>query len=211
MAPLFGGRMRRTKPLSEIMKPTPSVTRDTLSASEPLSGSELIERIRRLSPEWADRLISATTQQDLQELVSSFLQDLQLIDERVGPPDHTEPPSSPSPDTAQAIHRFLTANLHCGLSLKDLAKFLGYSEKYCSDLFQSIMGEPFSLCVKRLRIERATQLLRHTDSSQTKIAAHLGFSDQFAFSHFFKKAVGCSPTEFRNRAPTTSRKTRERT
>lgn len=193
------------------MKPTASTTQHRGSSSDLLQQSQLIERIRRLSPGWADRLIGATTQQDLQELVSGFLQDLPLIDERVSPPDPTEPPPSPSPDRAQAIHRFLTANLHCGLSLKDLAKFLGYSEKYCSDLFQSIMGEPFSLSVKRLRIERATQWLRHTDSSQAKIAAHLGFSDQFAFSHFFKKAVGCSPTEFRNRTPTTSRKTRERT
>ena len=30
-----------------------------------------------------------------------------------------------------------------------------------------------------------------------QIAESVGFSDAFAFSHFFKRAIGCSPSEFR--------------
>jgi two-component system response regulator YesN len=72
------------------------------------------------------------------------------------------------------------------------------------------MGEPFSGCLKRLRIERAMQLLRGPDVPQGRIAAQLGFSDQFAFSHFFKKVTGYSPTEFRKRGNPTHKNSRRR-
>jgi AraC-like DNA-binding protein len=95
------------------------------------------------------------------------------------------------------IAQFISRNLHKGLTLKLLAQFLGYSEKYCSDLFHSTMGESFSHYLKRHRTDAAATLLTTTDKSIADIASALGFSDQFAFSHFFKRATGRSPSEFR--------------
>ncbi len=91
----------------------------------------------------------------------------------------------------------MLTNLHRGLTLKDLAKFLGYSEKYCSELFQIHLGEPFSLYLKRLRLEEAKHLLGIGQLPLAQVAQRLGFSDQFAFSHFFKRALGYSPKQFR--------------
>lgn len=97
------------------------------------------------------------------------------------------------------MHRFIIDNLHRGVTLKDLARFTGYSEKYCSELFLAQMGESFTMYVKRLRLERATVLL-HSSERLADIAARLGFQDQYAFSHFFKKATGFSPRAFRQGA-----------
>ncbi len=169
----------------------------------PVTWPELMERIRHHSPDWAARLAQAKTRQELQELVSGFLHDLRLVRRLATASDPVRHGPSQSAELAEAIHRFLIENLPHGPTLKGLAKFLGYSEKYCSDLFQSIMGEQFSRCIKRLRVERATQLLLETESPQTRIAERLGFSDQFTFSHFFKRAVGCSPQHFRLRARNT--------
>jgi AraC-like DNA-binding protein len=95
------------------------------------------------------------------------------------------------------IQGFITANLKHRTTLKELASFLGYSEKYSSEFFQLQMGTSFSHYLKRLRIMKAKHMLAADVASVTHIAEALGFSDCFAFSHFFKRAVGCSPTAFR--------------
>jgi AraC-like DNA-binding protein len=102
---------------------------------------------------------------------------------------------------SRRIQAFVRVNLERGATLKDLASFLGYSEKYSSEVFQLQMGVCFSHYVKALRILRAKRMLIGDETSVTHIAELLGFSDSFSFSHFFKRAVGCSPTAFRKRRP----------
>ena len=149
-----------------------------------------IDELRRHSPEWAAQLSAARTRQELNHLVSRLATQLM---EQVEARDH-------APSTMrERIRMFMTGNLHRGLTLKDLSSFLGYSEKYCSELFLKVMGQPFSHWLKRLRIREARRLLARSGVPLTIIAESLGFSDQFAFSHFFKKTVGCSPRQFRTR------------
>ncbi|ULA62079.1 MAG: hypothetical protein LZF60_420013 [Nitrospira sp.] len=92
---------------------------------------------------------------------------------------------------------FLSGRVSERVTLKELSRFLGYSEKYASDVFQRYMGRPFSKHLKQLRLDKATSMLLEERHTITKIAESVGFSDAFAFSHFFKRAVGCSPTEYR--------------
>ena len=107
---------------------------------------------------------------------------------------------SPSPGPGTMQHRlqiFLSKHLGQRVTLKDLSAFLGYSQKYCSEFFRLQMGVCFSHYVKNLRITKATGMLMDHDLPLSHIAELLGFSDSFAFSHFFKRAMGCSPSEFR--------------
>ncbi|HJR77283.1 MAG TPA: AraC family transcriptional regulator [Nitrospiraceae bacterium] len=97
----------------------------------------------------------------------------------------------------ERIQTFISGNMRNRTTLKELARFLGYSEKYSSEFFQLQMGTPFSQYLKQLRITQAKHMLSCNAVSVTHVAEALGFSDSFAFSHFFKRAVGCSPTAFR--------------
>lgn len=83
------------------------------------------------------------------------------------------------------------------LTLKELSTLLGYSEKYTSEIFRKYMGFSFSEYLKQLHLAKATKLLNDQNLTIAQIAESVGFSDAFAFSHFFKRAIGCSPSEFR--------------
>ena len=145
--------------------------------------------LRRQAPSWANRLSTAKTDDELLKVVCQLFNLSVALRHSRG--------SLNRKDLSKDIDEFVGRNLHKGLTLKILAEFLGYSEKYCSDLFHSTMGESFSGYLKRRRTAAAAALLTTTEKSIVEIASALGFSDQFAFSHFFKRATGRSPRDFR--------------
>lgn len=152
----------------------------------------LTAELSRYAPHWADRLAQVKSEREFLEVASNLFNLAHVFR------PEEESTASPQAPLSTRIHEFMTANLHKGLTLKLLSQFLGYSEKYCSDLFHSTMGESFSAHLKRRRLETASRLLHTTDKSLAEIATAIGFCDQFAFSHFFKRATGQSPIQFRS-------------
>ncbi|MBX3304236.1 MAG: helix-turn-helix transcriptional regulator [Nitrospira sp.] len=178
----LGGKENVQSPHQTGKSSSYSIPRDRLR--------DLTAGLRRHAPVWADRLSNARSDQDILDIVTKLFDlSIALTPSRGSSTGHK--------DLAAEISRFINHNLRKGLTLKLLATFLGYSEKYCSEVFRSVMGESFSRYLKRRRIEVATALLRTTDSSLSEIALALGFSDQFAFSHFFKRSTGRSPRDVR--------------
>lgn len=151
----------------------------------------LTAELRDRAPEWADRLSSAQSERELMDTVGELFNLAHAL---------KEPRADVQTDLllSKRITAFMQTNLHKGLTLKLLSQHLGYSEKYCSDLFHAVMGETFSDALKRRRIHLANRLLKTTEQAIGDIARAVGFSDQFAFSHFFKRATGRSPLQFRS-------------
>jgi AraC-like DNA-binding protein len=166
------------------------MTRPTNSTILPDRLRNLTAELCRHAPESEDRLVRAKTEREFLNVVCELFNLATVLT-----PEHY---SLLRPEgLSKQITEFMSSNLHKGLTLKLLAQFLGYSEKYCSDLFQSTMGESFFGYLKRRRTDTAASLLTNTDKSVAEIADALGFSDQFSFSHFFKRSTGQSPREFR--------------
>lgn len=65
--------------------------------------------------------------------------------------------------------------------------------------FTSLVGEPPLRYLRRWRMQRAIDLLRHTDTPISGIAAAVGYGSEAAFSQVFKREVGCAPLIFRRR------------
>lgn len=84
------------------------------------------------------------------------------------------------------------------LSLKTISQKLDMHPNYLGQLFQQEVGLSFSDYVNHYRIEKATQLLIHTDQKTTEIAASVGYIDTSYFYRQFKKYAGVSPTELRH-------------
>lgn len=59
-------------------------------------------------------------------------------------------------------------------------------------------GTDFRSLTTAVKIQRATELLRHSNSSITHISAELGYSSPAGFARAFRKATGVGPLEFRS-------------
>ncbi len=151
----------------------------------------LIEHVRSGSLNLVEKLVGPSSRDQCEHLISRLSDDLRLISDLLDKESDRE-------GLAREMHHFMITRLNHGPTLKNLADHLGYSEKYCSDLFRAKMGISFSKYLKHLRIEKA-KLLLTKQNTIAQVAEILGYSDQFAFSHSFKKTVGCSPRQFRAR------------
>ena len=117
-----------------------------------------------------------------------------------------EPPSTPaSPKTRRLIRRakaFLDAHFTDRLQLSDVADAVGASPVYLTDVFRRFEGISLQRYVTQLRLARALMELPHS-TEITHLALDLGFSSHSHFTLAFRRAFGCTPSEFR-------RKTRRR-
>jgi AraC-like DNA-binding protein/ligand-binding sensor protein len=93
--------------------------------------------------------------------------------------------------------RFIWENYSRKISLKEIADISGLSAPYFSTIFKDEMGENLSNYLNRLRVEKASTMLRETDSPISGISVACGFEDQSWFSKVFKCYTGFSPSKYR--------------
>ncbi len=84
-------------------------------------------------------------------------------------------------------------------SLTTLADTFSYSPKYLSHLFRTETGVTYSEYLRSLRIRYATTLFDHGIESVKSVSLLCGFSDPLYFSTVFKRSVGVSPKEYKNK------------
>ncbi|WP_312825697.1 helix-turn-helix domain-containing protein [Epilithonimonas sp.] len=69
--------------------------------------------------------------------------------------------------------------------------------RHLSSVIKSITGRSASQIIALILINEAKVLLNSSKKPVSEISATLGFSDQYSFSHFFKKHLGESPSHYR--------------
>src|SRR5262245_30898078 len=85
-------------------------------------------------------------------------------------------------------------------SLEDAAKVAGYEVHHFAHAFSAVVGEPPASYVRRLRLDRAAAALVTEDPSVLDLALRSGYASAEAFARAFRRAYGCSPTDFREQA-----------
>ncbi len=86
------------------------------------------------------------------------------------------------------------------LQMTDVAKHFNLSPNHFSTVFSQEIGESFRDYLNNLRLNRAKELLRTTNIKCAEVAYQSGYNDAHYFSTFFKKKVGVTPQEFRERS-----------
>ena len=98
----------------------------------------------------------------------------------------------------ELITDYLKENVYSGITLGDLcAKFFMGKSQICK-IFDEYVGESPIEYYSKLKMTEAKKLLRE-DVSVSRISDMLCYSSIHSFSRAFKKSIGMSPTEYKNK------------
>jgi AraC family transcriptional regulator len=104
-----------------------------------------------------------------------------------------------SPHTRRLIRRakeYLDAHFTERVLLTDVARAVGASPAYLTDVFRRHEGISLHRYVTQLRLARSLIELPHA-SDLTTLALELAFSSHSHFTFAFRRAFGCTPSEYR--------------
>jgi two-component system response regulator YesN len=85
------------------------------------------------------------------------------------------------------------------LTLEDVAKHVNMSASYFCFIFKQEAGINFVDFLNHIRLEQAKQLLMVSDCKSYEVSYLVGYNNPTYFSTIFKKYVGVSPTEYKNK------------
>jgi AraC family transcriptional regulator len=106
-----------------------------------------------------------------------------------------------SPHTRRLIRRtkeYLDAHFTERVLLTNVADAVGASPAYLTDVFRRCEGLSLHRYVTQLRLARSLVELPHA-SDLTRLALDLAFSSHSHFTFAFRRAFGCTPSEYRRR------------
>jgi LacI family transcriptional regulator len=98
-------------------------------------------------------------------------------------------------DALQLIRR----RAHEGIHVSDVVRELAVARRALEQRFVRLVGRTPASEIRRVRIEASKQLLVETDRSIAQISRATGFGHQDLFSRVFRRSVGITPSQFRQR------------
>lgn len=102
------------------------------------------------------------------------------------------------PIWVKELKEIIQDQVDTNLSLKEISKELSINPTYLSRKFSRYFDDlTFGEYIRKLRIEKAIELMQSTKYSLTKIAFLTGFSDQSHFTRIFKKHTSKNPSTYR--------------
>jgi two-component system response regulator YesN len=109
-------------------------------------------------------------------------------------------------EIASQVKDYVDANYAEDISLSSLSKKFHVVDSYLSKMFKDVVGENLMLYISRVRIRRATELIRQGNMRLTEIADLVGYGDYAYFNRVFRKITGMGPREYREIQNTECRK-----
>lgn len=85
------------------------------------------------------------------------------------------------------------------LMLPDVANAVNMSKSRFSAVFSQCTGQTFTEYLIHLRLNKAKELLKTTAYKNSQIAHETGYNDSHYFSYIFKKNMGMTPSEYREK------------
>lgn len=97
----------------------------------------------------------------------------------------------------ERVINHINSHLDDDLNLDDLADVAALSRFHWHRVYRGITGETIHSTVKRLRLNRASHALKHSNDSLAMIAKQAGYARVESFARAFKSQIGHTPAVFR--------------
>ncbi|WP_145029762.1 response regulator [Paenibacillus sp. Y412MC10] len=101
-------------------------------------------------------------------------------------------------NTMQKVLTYLQTHYADNLNMAVVSNHFSLNYSYFSQAFQEFTGESFSNYVRRLRLDKAKELLVHSDLKVYEISDQVGFENVKHFTRIFKDTEGITALEFRS-------------
>ena len=104
-----------------------------------------------------------------------------------------------SGDIIRDAKKYIEEHFDKDISLDDVSRVVNISPYYFSKVFKEESGLNFIEYLTNIRIDKAKELLDSTSLSIKEICVSCGYTDPNYFSRSFKKKVGVTPTEYKEK------------
>jgi AraC-like DNA-binding protein len=103
-----------------------------------------------------------------------------------------------TPDWVKELKQIIQDQIDSNLNLSEISKSLEINPSYLSREFSKHFNNlSFGEYIRKLRIEKAIELMQENKYSLTEVAYLTGFSDQSHFTRIFKQHTGKSPSAYK--------------
>ena len=166
------------------------------------------DRVSKLADEWGiqvdreklkaayfdTRVLSQKEHEAMVKLLQIFAQHLSMLTNQIFvQQQNAEPP------VITRAKEFIRQHQTEDISLGQVAKAVNTSTFYFCKMFKKVTGINFTDYVSRVRIENAKNLLLNPNLRVSEIAYEVGFQSLTHFNRVFKKVLGQSPTDYREK------------
>ncbi len=100
---------------------------------------------------------------------------------------------------SRAAAHYLREQTGQAATVADLARRFGVSQTVLKECFRSLYGESVAAYSRRLRMEKAAELLLNTDVNILEVAMQVGYSNASKFARAFQATMGCTPKAYRRK------------
>lgn len=105
-------------------------------------------------------------------------------------------------DSKSKIHmaiRYIQKHYYEDIAINELAEKFGMSPNYFSSIFKKEMNQSTVNYISEYRVQKAMEYLMNSDWSVVDIAKKVGYEDNQYFFRVFKKSVGLTPLQYRQK------------
>lgn len=127
----------------------------------------------------------------IEEMELFVIEQFQKVSEKLG--------NTGADNIVKRMEVFIQKNYNKDLKLESIAKMFGYNSAYLGKTYKKTTGESFNTTLDKVRITSAKDLLQNTNLKVYQVSEKVGYYNIDYFYSKFKKYVGMTPKEFKNK------------